>query len=155
MSSEFNLSSLTKKAALIAGTSLLNVAWQSKSPSFAAKIAAHIGFEKKWVQAVRWAAIIAREEKQGRFPAGTFWRQLGPQPHEEIDLPSSNLCCFSFEIFSKAANRWDSLNSAERDRLFLELINALRPFEIRVRIVVNKKDREPESVVRFGERKEK
>jgi len=138
----------------IVSTPLLNVAWQAQSPSHAAKIVSHLGYPKKIVQATRWAAIIVREERRGNFPSGSFWNQLGPNPHSEIDMPRMETRSFAFEVFCRSSNSWDALNAAEREKLLPVIVEALMKFGIRVQTIVDKKEKEPESQIRFEERKD-
>jgi len=147
-----NINQLTAKAAPIAGTELLNLAWKARSPQQAAIMTAFLGYSKKIVQATRWAAIIAREERKGTFPSGTFWRQLGPSCCDDVDLPVVNVDkCFSFQVFCKASSSWESLNSAERARTLKCIKNALRSLGVKVTSVVDKQPKEPKSIVRFDE----
>lgn len=150
------ISELVKKANPVIGTELLHLAWDAKSPQQAADTTAFLGYPRDIVQAVRWAAVIARQERAGEFPSGTFWESLGP-PIQSIHLsiPHRENKCFSLQVFCKANSRWESLNSIERKIALRRMKKVLHPLGIRVKdIVINEKD-EPEPHVRFTKKKDK
>lgn len=110
---------------------------------------AHLGHGKKKIQATRWAAIIAREERRKNFPEGSFWQNLGPHPYSEVDFPRQEPRCFSFEVFCKGSNSWDALNAAERRKILSVVSEAIRPYGIRVQKQVLESNNEPEATIRF------
>ena len=145
------ISGLVKKASLVAGTQLLHVAWNARSPQQAADVTAFCGFPRKVVQSVRWAAVIAREEREGDFPKGTFWGHLGPPTQSDtIEMPERKNACFSMQVYCTANTRWEALNARERGIAMERIRNALSPLGIRVKDLVPKKDNEPDQHVRFS-----
>lgn len=143
---KYTIEQLTAKAACISGTQLVNLAWKAKSPQNAAKIAAFLGYPKNIVQAIRWAAIIAREERLGNVPKGTFLLQLGPFVYENIDLPDMVNQCFSFQIFCPVTNEWRSLNYSERTKVLKKIRSLTNEFGIKIISIISKKKNEPNSI---------
>ena len=150
-----DVADLTRKASTVAGTRLAGVAWQSRSPSEAAEVAAFLGHAKEVVQATRWAAVVAREERAGKLPPGTFWTILGPPQDGDgrVDMPRRSACPIRLDVFCRASTRWSPLNAAELDVVEQVVRDALRPYGVRVCRSGRRRRCEPEPRSRLDEPK--
>lgn len=115
---------LARLASSIVGTHLVLIARDAKSPRHAARIAAYLGHDRNMIQATRWAAIIARRERDGEEKKGVFEQFFGPIPNEKFgEMPDfRKKTQIQIEHYCEAEGKWQPLNKSE----LIDVLTALR-----------------------------
>jgi len=132
--SQRNTLELAGLASPIVGTPLVLVAKNVKSPRQAARVAAYLGYARDAIQATRWAAVIARRERDGEEKPGTFDRFFGPLPDDEFgDLPDlRKKTQIQIEHYCEAEGKWQPLNKAELSATLADFRDLFRGRGVRV-----------------------
>ena len=135
------ISTLTaiERASLIVGTPLVLVAKMANSPRHAARIAAFLGCNLEEIQATRWAAVVARRERNGEEKAGFFEQNLGPIDKGDYGtIPNfSRKTEIRFEHHCETEGKWQPLNSLETSEILAEIRKILHGKGLRLTEISN------------------